>query len=362
MQKGLEGADMLRELGAAGGGGDDGSGGARGEQTAVRARSARSPEAKRQRTQSAHPTLAEALRKLKQLREKAAQIIAAEKDAIRDEDWRRHKELEAKVAWRDFLTKEAHQEDDEQERIKWHAAHIRQDEEWKEANAKLRDAAVVARRRAVDLDRELREDDMQQAAARAQHGAGPHAAMQAIVHTVQNLATKFDAGPDIEAPLEVVGAIANLADAMQVLQDALAFHNGAAERPLRGAERAEQEAPGAGADPGSSLSLARLALTVHYGHAAMADAQQRKPGRRTLAAMLARPQARQTWRPEESSPSIASNTTCWMQLRLVSRKRRWINSCWQLPRLAACFRSVALWIWHRCVPIRIPRSSAALRF
>ena len=28
---------------------------------------------------------------------------------------------------------------------------------------------------------------------------------------------------------------------------------------------------------------------MHYGHAAMADAQQRKPGRRTLAAMLARP-------------------------------------------------------------------------
>ena len=254
MQKGLEGADMLRELRAAGEGGEDGSGGARGEQTAVRARSARSPEAKRQRTQSAHPTLAEALRKLKQLREKAAQIIAAENDAIRDEDWRRHKELEAKVAWRDFLTKEAHQEDDEQERIKWHAAHIRQDEEWQEANAKLRDAAVVARRRAVDLDKELREDDMQQAAARAQHGAGPHAAMQAIVHTVQNLATKFDAGPDIETPLEVVGAIANLADAMQVLQDALTFHNRAAERPLRGAEQAEQEAPGAGADPGSSLS------------------------------------------------------------------------------------------------------------
>ena len=66
--------------------------------------------------------------------------------------------------------------------------------------------------------------------------------MQAIVHTVQNLAHKFDAGPDIETPLEVVGAIANLADAMQVLQDALAFHNGAAERPLRGAERAEQDA------------------------------------------------------------------------------------------------------------------------
>ena len=198
-QRGAEGAGMLGENLAAGGGGADGSGGARGGQSAVRAGSAWSPKAKRIRAQSAlvrnlGKTAREHVRKLGNLRDKAERLRAAEKEAIPHKEWRRGKELEAKVAWRDVLTKEAHPEDDEQERIKWHAAHIRQDEEWQEANAKLRDAAVVARRKAVNLDRELREDDMQRAAARAQHGAGPHAAMQAIVHAVQNLAHKFDAG------------------------------------------------------------------------------------------------------------------------------------------------------------------------
>ena len=117
-------------------------------------------------------TAREHVRKLGTLRDRAERLRAAEKEAIPHKEWRRHKELEAKVAWRDVLTKEAHQEDDEQERIKWHVAHIKQDEEWQEANAKLRDAAVVARRRAVDLDKELREDDLEQAAGRAQRGAG----------------------------------------------------------------------------------------------------------------------------------------------------------------------------------------------
>ena len=287
MQKGLEGADMLRELRAAGEGGEDGSGGARGEQTAVRARSARSPEAKRQRTQSAHPTLAEALRKLRHLRDKAERLRAAENEAIRDEEWRRHKELEAKVAWRDVLTKEAHQEDDEQERIKWHAAHIKQDEEWQDANAKLRDAAVVARRRAVDLDRELREDRLEQAAGGPQRGAGkgggrPQAAMQAIVHAVQDLAHKFDAGPVVGTPLEVMGAIANLSDAMQVLEKALAIQAGGAGRPVLTAERAEQEAPGAAGDAGSVLSGKADSVSAggdpSAADVAMADAQRREAG------------------------------------------------------------------------------------
>ena len=74
----------------------------------------------------------------------------------------------------------------------------------------------------------------------------PQAAMQAIVHGVQDLAHKFDSGPVIGTPLEVMGAIGQLTDAIQVLQQALAYQAGGAGRPLLAAERARQEAPGAG--------------------------------------------------------------------------------------------------------------------
>ena len=106
---------------------------------------------------------------------------------------------------------------------------------------------MVARHRAVALDRQLREDSLEQAAA------GPQAAMQAIVQAVQDLARSFDAGPVVGTPLEVMGALANLSDAMQVLDKALAFQAGGAGRPVLTAGRAEQEAPGAGGDAGSAL-------------------------------------------------------------------------------------------------------------
>ena len=142
-------------------------------------------------------------------------------------EWRRYKALEAEVAWRDVRTK------DELVRTRaWHAAYIRQDKEWQDANAELRDAAVVARHRAVALDRQLREDSLEQAAA------GTQAAMQAIVQAVQDLARRFDAGPVVGTPLEVMSALANLSDAMQVLDKALVLQAEGAGRPVLTAEGA----------------------------------------------------------------------------------------------------------------------------